>query len=450
MTDRRINRRHERSGAVPGTRREAWGQAVFEDSLLKRGPASPVARRRDPEELLDPAAFQERLREARARREIALATRAAAGGAGMPNPMRATPPVFPAPAGAFETEAPIFAPPFARQPGAPRPEPAAPPPPRAPHRPPARAPRIELTPDPRPAPPWARALALAAPFAHALRSRTRALGATRLAGYRAAPLVAGCCAAGLVFAAAGVMLFSGDAEPPPPRAAAADPAPAAVPAPPPAAPAPAEAPPAAPAALAVPASDPPASTPQASEPLAPEPPEPETLAAPEPDQMPSPEPDALPAPAPLPPALAGEYLTARPLPRPATIRPAEAATPAPAAAHAGTRVVINVPAGKAAENPDAAEAVILAAGFPVVEQARVRVDMTRNQVRYFHAADAPSARALADLTGAIARDFTTHTPPPKRGYLELWLAGTAPRHAAPAPAAEDQILGILRGRAAKN
>ncbi len=421
---------------------------MIEDSLLKRGPASPEARRSYPEELLDPAAFEERLREARDRRAIALATRAATGGGGSPAPMRATPPVFPLPAGALETEAPILAPPFARahraeaggHESAPRcaagpvyPRDHA----RAPR--PGAAPRIAVTPESTTPPLWA-------PLAPALGV---AVAFTRR---HALPIVASGFVAGILFGAFGMMLTSNvGATPKPADHAGMAPPNTGEPGRVETAALLAVAPVTIPAASGLTTSEPTTRAPIAAGQATLETTASATLAEPTPDQMPSPEPEIIPAPPPASAALAREYLAARPLPRPAAVRPAtataEARTPA---SYSGTRVVINVPSGGTTENPDATEALITAAGFPRVELARTQAPMRTNQVRYFHAADADAAQALAKLTNAIARDFTTHAPPPKTGYLELWLAGDAPREARLAPAPEDEILGILRDRAARN
>ncbi|PZQ51476.1 MAG: hypothetical protein DI556_04765 [Rhodovulum sulfidophilum] len=154
-------------------------------------------------------------------------------------------------------------------------------------------------------------------------------------------------------------------------------------------------------------------------------------------------------------ALATEYFAPRPRPRPAGVAQTspglaatgDAATAAVAARFPATRVVINYPANTPAAEVTAATESITAAGFPNTQSARVNVDMSAANVRYFHAADAEAARALAEATGAVARDFTSFSPPPRTGHLELWLPGTAPKRA---PAPEDQILGILRDRAAQN
>lgn len=92
---------------------------MIEHTVLNRGGVSPGnGRWRELAELLDPAAFEERLRDARARRAIALATRAAtkptSRATTAPRPGRATPPILPTHPGACDIEAPVFVPPFAR------------------------------------------------------------------------------------------------------------------------------------------------------------------------------------------------------------------------------------------------------------------------------------------------------------------------------------------------
>lgn len=88
---------------------------MIEHSVLNHGGVAPGnGRWRELAELLDPAAFEERLRDARARRAIALATKAATKAATKPRPGRATPPILPTHPGARDIEAPAFVPPFAR------------------------------------------------------------------------------------------------------------------------------------------------------------------------------------------------------------------------------------------------------------------------------------------------------------------------------------------------
>ena len=44
-------------------------------------------------------------------------------------------------------------------------------------------------------------------------------------------------------------------------------------------------------------------------------------------------------------------------------------------------------------------------------------------IRYFHAEDAALAKTAAAALGAQARDFTSYSPAPPVGQLEIWIAG---------------------------
>jgi hypothetical protein len=70
----------------------------------------------------------------------------------------------------------------------------------------------------------------------------------------------------------------------------------------------------------------------------------------------------------------------------------------------------------------------------------------------------PKARAIADIVGARMRNFTTFSPRPPVGTVEIWLAGSAQRPTAArarAPATQqstpqDQALLLLRDKLVKS
>ena len=61
-----------------------------------------------------------------------------------------------------------------------------------------------------------------------------------------------------------------------------------------------------------------------------------------------------------------------------------------------------------------------------VETRFVDLDVDRGQVRYFHAADAALARAVAGALEAVfdevaVRDFGHYRPRPSAGLIEVWI-----------------------------
>ena len=78
-------------------------------------------------------------------------------------------------------------------------------------------------------------------------------------------------------------------------------------------------------------------------------------------------------------------------------------------------------------------------GFEVSAPRSVTFAVRDTQVRFFHASDAPAARDLATDIGGIARDFTSYTPSPPEGLVEVYVAGRS------APAAPTRTSRGLAG-----
>ncbi len=116
---------------------------------------------------------------------------------------------------------------------------------------------------------------------------------------------------------------------------------------------------------------------------------------------------------------------------PLSAQPLPAAYPAPEAPVADAPattlfpgpVVLHAP--KSVADAELAEAVdrLGAAGVPVRDPSRVGFTVSESNVRYFHAADAEAAAAIADTLDARLRDFTSFAPAPPEGTIEIWLAG---------------------------
>lgn len=145
-------------------------------------------------------------------------------------------------------------------------------------------------------------------------------------------------------------------------------------------------------------------------------------------------------------------LAAQPLPA-AYSAPEAPVASAPAASLFPGPVILHAPESVA----DAALAEVVdrlgAAGVPVGDPSRVGFTVSESNVRYFHAADAEAAAAVAEAIGARLRDFTSFAPSPPDGTIEVWLAGTgsastsAPRKATTrAPSTGNPQLLNLRNR----
>lgn len=103
-----------------------------------------------------------------------------------------------------------------------------------------------------------------------------------------------------------------------------------------------------------------------------------------------------------------------------------------------TRVFVHAPSDVSETEAEAMMAAIRAAGFTAIGPIRVGFAISASNARFYHPQDAAAAQAIADLlppevVGPMrTRDFTDFTPPPLPGIVELWIAG-APSGGAPAP-----------------
>ena len=88
-----------------------------------------------------------------------------------------------------------------------------------------------------------------------------------------------------------------------------------------------------------------------------------------------------------------------------------------------TNVVLMVPAFVPQSTAEEAVAAAAAIGIPVDQTRRASVSIRQTNIRYYHAEDAEAATILASGLGGIARDFTSFTPSPNPGVIEVWLQG---------------------------
>lgn len=87
------------------------------------------------------------------------------------------------------------------------------------------------------------------------------------------------------------------------------------------------------------------------------------------------------------------------------------------------RIVLHTPVGVSDERLGETMRRLDAAGFILDDQRRTELPISQSNVRYFYAEDAKAAAILADSIGAVSRDFTSFSPLPENGMLEIWLAG---------------------------
>ncbi|MBL6453984.1 hypothetical protein JMJ55_01540 [Belnapia sp. T6] len=112
-------------------------------------------------------------------------------------------------------------------------------------------------------------------------------------------------------------------------------------------------------------------------------------------------------------------------PRPLTLPPGIAATPAPSAGSGQARVFLHMRAGSVAAADSAAELVpqLRDSGFEVADTRLVTSTPSQRVVRYFHTEDAAAAARLAGRLGRgwAIQDFRNYEPAPSSGTLEIWL-----------------------------
>lgn len=89
----------------------------------------------------------------------------------------------------------------------------------------------------------------------------------------------------------------------------------------------------------------------------------------------------------------------------------------------GAQVRVYAPSRLADAQINAIASELRQSGAAAVNPVRTRLTIQDTHIRYYHAADAAEARAMADSIGADARDFTRFSPSPPEGTLEVWMAG---------------------------
>lgn len=87
------------------------------------------------------------------------------------------------------------------------------------------------------------------------------------------------------------------------------------------------------------------------------------------------------------------------------------------------RILLHFPASIEQGQMDDIMTGLDANGFAMQASRHVGLVVSRNNVRYFHPEDAEAAAVVADAIGAVARDFTSFSPAPPKGTVEVWLAG---------------------------
>ena len=93
----------------------------------------------------------------------------------------------------------------------------------------------------------------------------------------------------------------------------------------------------------------------------------------------------------------------------------------------GYIVRVSVPVTVPDEKVEQLVAKVRETGVSLRPVSRVNFKVSKNQVRFFFAEDATSAKAIAERVGAEARDFTSFRPSPPTGTIEVFLAGDGKR-----------------------
>lgn len=150
---------------------------------------------------------------------------------------------------------------------------------------------------------------------------------------------------------------------------------------------------------------------------------------------------------------ASEGLPARPTLRPEVVAATAVAEPVPmlqneeapaSAVFAGKEVFLHAPDALPADRIAALQSEVEALGVPAVEVRLTGFRISTANVRYFHAADAEAAAAVAEAIGADLRDFTAFRPSPRDGLIELWMDG-APKARAPSqPVTSQRVVSTTR------
>lgn len=120
--------------------------------------------------------------------------------------------------------------------------------------------------------------------------------------------------------------------------------------------------------------------------------------------------------------------------------PAAPDLPLPASRAAPTTeltLILHAPASLSDGEVGSVEDRLLAGGFGDAMLRPTDITISQSNVRYFSPEDAAAAKAVAAALNADLRDFTSFSPRPPAGTLEIWLAGRASgatRSAVKAPA----------------
>lgn len=112
-----------------------------------------------------------------------------------------------------------------------------------------------------------------------------------------------------------------------------------------------------------------------------------------------------------------------------SVAPTRDDTPATPFADRDLRLIVHAPTGIPGADAEAALTLLSDAVAPPEGPIPVTVAISSSNVRYYHAADADAAAAaaasLSDRLGPVeARDFTGYRPSPAPGTIEVWLSGT--------------------------
>ena len=109
-------------------------------------------------------------------------------------------------------------------------------------------------------------------------------------------------------------------------------------------------------------------------------------------------------------------------------------------------VYLNAPNGVPDPEFASFETQLTQSGFELAKVNRLPIKITQRQIRYFHASDVKVAEALAKSLDAKLRDFTSFSPAPETGTIEVWMAGASGVKAAPKAAPKRSVRRQARAK----
>ncbi|MGB3554314.1 MAG: hypothetical protein WBA25_06710 [Jannaschia sp.] len=97
------------------------------------------------------------------------------------------------------------------------------------------------------------------------------------------------------------------------------------------------------------------------------------------------------------------------------------------AAYPAVELVLHTPPSVAETARNALTHTLSEESWIVGDPVPVRFTIGETHLRYYHLADAPAAEEVSEALELPIRDFTDYRPSPRKGVVEIWMAGRSPR-----------------------